>query len=166
VQPDRDRELTFDLCRACQVWVPNTAWRCPECGTARPEALPETVADWSTVITDQDWLTINDEVLLKPLFAHFRRQAYDRGLGPIVADRAFFRQTGRVPDRRWYLRSTFGDRPTLADQRAYQTYLLAAAHRAAKPLTWAIEQFQQEFGPDCPWPPSSAPASPSNASGI
>lgn len=152
VLPDRDRELLFSPCLACQVWVLGQAWRCPECGAARLEALPPAVEDWFTVLDDQDWRTIHDEALLKPLFAHFRRRAYERGLGPIAAERAFFRQTGRVPLRSWYRGSTFGDRPTDADHRAYQTYLLAAARRAAKPFTWAIEQFQQEFGRDCPWP--------------
>ena len=121
------------------------------------DVLPPSVEDWLTILTDADWRSVRDEALLRPLFRYFRRRAYDRQLGPIAADRAFYRQTGRVPDGAWYCGSTLGDRPTDADRVAYQTYVLDAARRSAKPFTWAVEQFQQEFGRDAPWPAQDNP---------
>ncbi|MEM1426574.1 MAG: hypothetical protein AAGF75_08495, partial [Cyanobacteria bacterium P01_H01_bin.130] len=121
--------------------------QCPHSWAREPSISAENLIElWPR----ERFKAVDDVVVLRKLFRHLRQQNFEKGRAPHQSDRAFFQLTNRLPEEGWYPGAIFGTQPTRDNQKDYRGYLERVAARLNKDLSWAIAEFQREFG-SVPW---------------
>ena len=138
-------------CPDCGAWVHLGAVDCPECDHSWAREPTISAQDLIELWPRERFKSVDDVVILRKLFRHLRKQNFAKGRAPHQGDRAFYQLTNRLPEEYWYLGAIFGTNPTPENLLDYKAYLEGVALRLKKDLTWAIAEFQKEFG-QIPWP--------------
>lgn len=134
-------------CPTCNRLVWGFVMTCPGCGHG-----------WDTEVQvhTHDLVEVYSEELLRQIerrkmyefFRDQRQKTFLEGSAPNWTKRVFYEEFGCFPEDNWSVGAIFGDMPTLEDKYAYRDYLIRIAQRQGKQISWVIEEFQQEFGPD------------------
>lgn len=118
---------------------------CPGCGYVW-ETQAQVIVDELAEVHSEEVLRQAELRQQAEFFRQQRQKAYREGAAPNWAKHVFQQEYGCPPDSQWCIGSIFGINPTPQDMIAYRNYLTAIARRQGKPITWVIEEFQQEFG--------------------
>ncbi len=137
-------------CPDCGAWVHLSAVDCPECPHSWAREPSISAENLIELWPRERFKSVDDVVVLRKLFRHLRQQNFAKGRAPHQSDRAFFQLTNRLPEEGWYPGAIFGTQPTRDNQKDYRGYLERVAARLNKDLSWAIAEFQREFG-SVPW---------------
>lgn len=147
IAPLNEAETQYKPCPDCATWLPNSLSKCPDCGHLWLHPSLICAEELVELLSPAELRAIEDEPTLIKLFHFQRRRAVRRGDAPLMADRAFYAQTGKEPQPHWYRGSVYGDAPTENEVRAYRVYLSRVAQRTGRPPTWVFEELEKEFGP-------------------
>lgn len=134
-------------CPTCNRLVWGFMMDCPGCGyhwdsevQVHTEALVE--------VYSEEVLRQIERRKQYDFFRNQRQKSFQEGAAPNWTKRVFFEEFGCSPEADWSMGAIFGDTPTLDDKYAYRDYLVTVAQRNGKSITWVIEEFEQEFGPE------------------
>lgn len=146
-EPGLAQTSPMKQCPTCNRLLWGFVMLCPGCGYV-----------WETEpqIHTNDLVEVYSEELLRQIeirkryefFRSQRQKTYQEGLAPNWTIHVFQRKFGCLPESDWYLGAIFGDAPSLEDKHAYRDYLVKMAQRLGKDISWATQEFQQEFGVD------------------
>jgi DNA repair protein RadD len=146
-EPGEAQATPAKQCPQCNQLVWGFVTQCPGCGfvwESEPQVRTEPLVE---MLTESQMRERHKKEMIAFLQIH-RKRTYQEGSAPTWTENQFRRNFGCSPDITWYQGLIFGKRPSMQDKVNYQNYLGAIAQRQGKSLTWVIEQFQQEFGPD------------------
>lgn len=147
-EPDEPGVAPKKQCPACGRIVWASVMVCPECGhrwLEREEDI-QTTELVEVVNESRELLEHPDRAELIAFFHRLRQKCFREGLAPDFALRLFYDKHGMMPEDAWCLNSTFGNYPTVDEQRLYQRYLVNIAQRKGKSRSWMLSEFQKEFG--------------------
>jgi superfamily II DNA or RNA helicase len=147
-EPDEPGVAPKKQCPACSRIVWASVMVCPECGhqwLEREEDI-QTSELVEVVNESRELLELGDRAELIASFHRLRQKCFREGLAPDFALRLFYDKHGILPEDAWCLNSTFGNYPSVDEQRLYQRYLVSIANRKGKSRSWLVSEFQKEFG--------------------
>lgn len=134
-------------CPLCARIVRSFVTECPDCRYQWPEVHQIFTEDMVELLSDNQLSQVDDDQLLA-FFRFQRRQTFESGQVPSWTRKVFFQRFSRWPQEQWYRHSIFGETPTLENKQAYRAYLLQVAQHHGRSLSWAVAEFQKEFGPE------------------
>ncbi|MEB3358159.1 MAG: DEAD/DEAH box helicase family protein [Synechococcales bacterium] len=145
--PQMGHAIPMKQCPLCNrlMWIFLT--ECPGCSYQFPTEQQVCTDDMVELLSEAQLRQV-EESRRYEFFKAQRRKTFENGLSPSWTRKVFFQTFAQWPREEWYRGAVFGDRPTLADQRAYKAYLLALAQQHGRSLSWVLNEFQKEFGPD------------------
>jgi superfamily II DNA or RNA helicase len=133
-------------CPVCSRVVLAAIMTCPDCShqwISEPQVITEDLVEVA-----HEEVPLSKEQQMIGYFHYQRQKTFREGYAPNWAIRAFFETFNCMPRDEWCLGSVFGPEATLADKQAFKNYLGAIAQRQGKSITWVINEFQKEFGPE------------------
>jgi hypothetical protein len=135
-------------CPSCNRLVWGFVMECPECGHVWETEIQDVpVPELVEVLSDHQMQPVERETMIE-FFQAQRQISFREGAAPNWARRVFYDRFGFMPEAAWCQGSVFGPKPSPGDKFAYRDYLMAIATRQGKSISWVIEEFQQEFGPE------------------
>lgn len=134
-------------CPDCNRIVLTFVTECPDCAYQWPTEQHVCTDDMVELLSDEQLKQVQIEKM-RHFFKVQRRRTFEEGHPPSWTRKVFFQTFGRWPKEEWYQGAVFGHDGSLENQRAYKTYLMAIAHQHGRSLSWVLNEFQKEFGPD------------------
>lgn len=145
--PQQGGAMPMKQCPLCNRVVWTFVQDCPGCHYHWPSEAAMVTDDMVQFLSD-DQLRQVDTAKMIQFFQVQRQREFENGVVPGWSRKVFFQKFSRWPDQGWYRGSIFGEAPSMNDKLAYREYLQGIARQHRRSLSWVLNEFEKEFGPD------------------
>ena len=146
----QSRMVPTKQCPMCTRIVLTFVTECPDCRYQWPTEPYVCADDMVELLSDEQLRHVQEEKMRR-FFKVQRRETFEEGHAPSWTRKIFFQTFSKWPKEEWYRNAVFGPAPTEDDAQAYKAYLMAIAQKHQRSLSWVLNEFQKEFGPDHRW---------------